>query len=75
MDKEFVKNKIVSLRVFFLVFAYKGHLRIRSVHDHLFSKGGTYRRWSENPYSDSVHKAVLLAYLLSLIIFTYFNPR
>lgn len=60
---------LLKLRIYFLEQLYKIHLRMRYAHDVTYQKGGWYKVYSDKRYTASIHKVVLLAFLLSLIVY------
>lgn len=40
------------------------------VHDKTYQKGGWYKRYSDKPYSHSIHKSVLVSFVISFAILT-----
>ena len=69
------------LKITTLELLYRVHLLIRYGHDIAYQKNKSYRKWTDTPYSSSIHKTVfttsvvtLLAALLLQVIFPAFNP-
>jgi alpha-tubulin suppressor-like RCC1 family protein len=60
--------KLIRLKI--LELRYLPHLEIRLVHDKTYAKGGTYKRYSDNPLTPYIHKATAFAFTFSFIIFT-----
>ena len=60
---------LLKLRIYFLEQLYKIHLKMRYAHDISYEKGGWYKVYSDKYYTASIHKVILLAFVLSLIVF------
>jgi hypothetical protein len=57
------------LRLFFYELNYKSHLAIRFLHDHLYSKDGLYKKYSDRGYVRAIRHAILCAFFLSVFVF------
>lgn len=60
--------KLIRLKI--LELRYLPHLEIRLVHDKVYVKGGAYKKWTDNPKSQNVHRVSAFAFAASFIIFT-----
>jgi uncharacterized protein (TIGR02145 family) len=60
--------KLIRLKI--LELRYLPHLEVRLVHDKAYAKGGTYKKWADNPKSQNVHRVTAFAFAASFIIFT-----
>ena len=45
------------------------HLEVRLVHDKAYAKGGTYKKYTDKPYSRHVNRGVVIAFIFSFFIF------
>jgi hypothetical protein len=77
-----LRRSISALHFLYLKIMYFTHVRIRFVHDKAYQKSKAYKKYSDMPVSNSIHKATLVAFLVSMIVFNYlqfllpmaFNP-
>lgn len=66
-----LSNKSISaIQIRFFEFLYRFHIKIRYLHDKVYAKGGLYKRYTDNPESYFIHRAVFIAYVLSLFLYT-----
>ncbi len=63
-----VPNIIKRVRVLVLELTYLPHLLLRFLHDYLYHKAKVYRKYSDHPASEVVHRAALGGFLVSVII-------
>lgn len=61
---------IARVRAGFMDGFYSVHVKIRSLHDKTYQKGGWYKRYSDNKYSSTLHKTMLSAFVLSFAFFS-----
>jgi hypothetical protein len=54
----------------FLEGFYSVHIKVRYLHDKVYARDGAYKKWSDKPYSRSVHRGLLLGFVVSFIIFS-----
>jgi len=72
MKKHSLFSEIVSrARVLYLEALYQIHLRVRYGHDLLYHNNKAYKKYSDNPITSTVHKATLMAFVASFVIFTF----
>lgn len=70
-----IGSGVARLRLKFLEGLYSSHLRVRYLHDKTYAKGGSYKNWSDKSYSAAVHRAVLVGFVISFLIFSVINIR
>ncbi len=58
-----------KIRLIALELTYLPHLLLRFPHDHLYHKTKVYRRYSDHPATEVVHRAALSGFLVSLLVF------
>jgi hypothetical protein len=63
---KYFRLKLMELR-------YMPHLEVRLVHDKAYAKGGTYKKYSDKPYSRHVNRGVVIAFLFSFVVFQGFQ--
>ena len=63
-------NTLNRIRLKVMELRYLPHLEIRLVHDKVYSKGGKYKKWTDNPKSKDVHRTTAYAFFFSFVIFT-----
>lgn len=68
-------------RLAYMHLVYKFHLVVRLLHDKAYQNNRHYKRWTDNPYSDKVHKAIATGFVAVLLvlfsiqnIFPFLNP-
>lgn len=65
-----IKNpKLPKLQIFLFENLYRFHVNVRYIHDKVYSKGGLYKRYTDNPESYFIHRAVFVAYIASLSLY------
>jgi len=62
---------ISRTRVLYLEALYQLHLRIRYGHDALYHRSKAYKKYLDNPITSAVHKATIMAFVASFVIFTF----
>lgn len=48
--------------------AYRLHLIVRLLHDKTYQNNRHYKRWTDNPYSDKIHKAIATGFVVVLLV-------
>lgn len=65
----------IFVKLLYFSITYKAHLKIRGIHDHIYQKNRAYRKWSEDPVSEKIHKSIFLAFIFSLLIFMFLESK
>jgi hypothetical protein len=65
-----LESQISQTRASFMEGFYAVHVRVRYLHDAAYQRGGVYKRWTDTPYSHAVHRAVILSFFISFVIFS-----
>ena len=70
-----ILNKLHIFKTNFYIFVlevlYRAHIHIRYLHDKVYQRGGTYKKYSDSPVSSYVHRASMLAFVFSFIVFQF----
>src|SRR3990170_5218589 len=65
-----IGSRLTRARVKFLEWQYGLHLRVRFLHDSTYEKVRWYKQWNDKKYSSAVHKATLVAFIVSFAVFS-----
>jgi alpha-tubulin suppressor-like RCC1 family protein len=60
-------------RIAYHEWLYKVHLSVRKAHDNTYSNIKWYKNWTDKSYSNAVHRAVFLSFILSFAVFSVFQ--
>jgi hypothetical protein len=63
--------KLIRLKI--LELRYMPHLEVRLVHDKAYAKGGTYKKYTDKPYSRHINRGAVIAFVVSFIVFQGFQ--